>query len=715
MKVAIVYNRESERVINLFGLPNREKYGKESIKRISDALKKGGHQVKAFEGDKDLIDRLEEFMPRVVKGERPGMVFNISYGIQGQARYTHVPSILEMVGIPYVGSGPEAHSLSLDKVVAKMVFRQHDVPTPDFAVLYGPNIEPPDMEYPLIVKPRSEAVSFGIKIVNDDAELKEAAQAIFDAFQQPVLVEQYIEGREVNVGLIGNNPPETLPPAELVFGEDGPAIYTWEDKTRKSGRIVEVVCPAPLEPELTQRAQEIAVRSFHALGCYDCARVDMRLDKDGNFYVLEINSLPSLGEHGSYLQGAAAVGMDFAALINRLVEVAATRYFGVPSPPVAEGKDEPSTAVFNFLVENRDRLEECAKAWVGRSSRTADPVGLADAKKVLGSTMKELGLKRVDEFTDDRVTWTWETKAGFENGTLLITHVDVPLGLDAPRQSFRRDPEFLYGEGIGASRAPLAITEYSLRALRRTQRLRGLPLGVLYYTDEGRDCRYSASIIKAAAGKAKQVLVLRPNIGGRYFITSRRGMRTYVLSAEGKPLRLGEAVRKLDVMRWIIGKLDALSSLSSKDDRLSVMPVEMKSYRTPMRLPHEISATVLLTYPTTDAADAAEEKMREILGGNGFRWRLQLVADRPPMIGGKKSSALTKTIRSLADEWGINIRSQTSATPSVAGLVPPSVPVVCGMGPIAYDLYTSHEAVGRSSLLKRTLLLAQFLLAQSRK
>ena len=119
MKVAIVYNMESERVINLFGIPNREKYGKKSIKRITDALKKGGHQVKSFEGDKDLIEKLEEFMPRVIKGERPGMVFNVSYGIQGQARYTHVPSILEMIGVPYVGSGPEAHSLSLDKVVAK--------------------------------------------------------------------------------------------------------------------------------------------------------------------------------------------------------------------------------------------------------------------------------------------------------------------------------------------------------------------------------------------------------------------------------------------------------------------------------------------------------------------------------------------------------------------------------------------------------------------
>ena len=99
MKIAVIYNRSSKSVINLFGIPNREKYGVQAIRRIVDGLKKYGHQVKTFEGDKDLISNLEQFMPRVLKGERPGMAFNLSYGIQGQARYTHVPGILEMVGV----------------------------------------------------------------------------------------------------------------------------------------------------------------------------------------------------------------------------------------------------------------------------------------------------------------------------------------------------------------------------------------------------------------------------------------------------------------------------------------------------------------------------------------------------------------------------------------------------------------------------------------
>ena len=170
MKIAVVYNRDSQNVINLFGIPNQEKYGKKEIGRIVDSLKQYKHQATSFEADKDLIQKIEHFMPKVLKGERPGMVFNLSYGIQGEARYTHVPSILEMIGIPYVGSGPLAHSLALDKVVAKTIFQQHNLPTPAFSVLTPTDFSPPDFPYPMIVKPKNEAVSMGITIVDNEKD-----------------------------------------------------------------------------------------------------------------------------------------------------------------------------------------------------------------------------------------------------------------------------------------------------------------------------------------------------------------------------------------------------------------------------------------------------------------------------------------------------------------------------------------------------------------
>ncbi|RMG69669.1 MAG: ATP-grasp domain-containing protein, partial [Nitrospirae bacterium] len=540
MKIAVVYNRESQKVINLFGVPNREKYGLAAINRIVKALKKGGHQVIALEGDKDLIDKLEEFMPRVVKGERPGIVFNLSYGIQGQARYTHVPSILEMVGIPYVGSGPLAHSLALDKVVAKTIFRQNGLPTPDFAVLDTPNFDAPELRYPLIVKPKNEAVSLGLKIVNNEEELREAARFIFDTFQQPVLVEEYIEGREINVGILGNDPPEPFEPVEIVFGNEGPPIYTYEDKTRTSGREIVVKCPAPI-PEVTAlKAKEFAIRAFRALGCYDCARVDMRLDKDGNLYILELNSLPSLGEHGSYVEGAKYMGLDFAALVNRLVDVAVARYFGMPSPPKFSPKVEaPDIRIFNFLVDKREEMERGLREWITLSSRTGDPVGMGVITDKVKSILKELGLQLNRSLSLPPHAYLFETKAGLAGGTLLISHLDVPLNPVLSAEPFHIEPEWIYGEGIGVSRAPLVMTLYVLKALKKARYLDRIPLGLLLYNDEGLDCIYSADTIKEASLLSRRVLVLRPGNPEDKIIIQRRGQRIYRIVMEGKPLRPG--------------------------------------------------------------------------------------------------------------------------------------------------------------------------------
>ena len=458
MKIAVVYNRESKSVINLFGMPNKEKIGMKTIQRVVDALAQGGHQVMALEGDKDLVDRLEEFMPKVVKGERPGMVFNLSYGIQGQARYTHVPSILEMVGIPYVASGPMAHSLALDKVVTKMILRQHDLPTPEFVVLNSPDSSVPELKYPMIVKPKGEAVSFGLRVVQNEAEMREAVGTVYEAYRQPVLVEQFIEGREINVGLLGNNPPEAFAPVELVWESEGPHIYTYEDKTGRSGRVISPKCPAPLSEALTQRAQMLARDAFQAIGCYDCARVDMRLDKDDQLYILEINSLPSLGEHGSYLVGAAHAGLDFPAFINRLVEVASARYFGTPQPPALEAKSaDPATQAFAFVTSHRDELERQVQEWVELSSRTTDPVGLREALRRVRDDFDGLAMTTVTELTDERAAWTWETRRGMKGGMLFIGHLDVPQSEESVRPGFRREPELLFGEGIGSSRGPLVM------------------------------------------------------------------------------------------------------------------------------------------------------------------------------------------------------------------------------------------------------------------
>ena len=662
---------------------------------------------------KDLVDKLEEFMPRALKGERPGMVFNLSYGIQGQARYTHVPGILEMVGVPYVGSGPLAHSLSLDKVVAKMIFVQHGLPTPPFAVLDAPTCPEPDLEFPLIVKPKNEAVSMGIRIVRDADELKQAADYIFAQFNQPVLVERYIEGREINVGLLGNGTPEAFAPAELVFGDGGPNIYTMEDKKGKSGRTIEVVCPAPISAELAKQAQALSIKAFNALGCYDCARVDMRLDDAGNLYILEINSLPSLGEHGSYVAAAESMGMDFTALANRLIEVASARYFGTPHPPqITQSGKDPATLAFNYLTQRRDGLERKVEEWAAISSRTDDPIGVTIVANELSETLLDCGMMPERELTDNRDVWTWTSRHGLQGSTLLVGFLDVPINPVFNVEHFRRDPEWLYGEGVGSSRASLAMLEYSLRALRACRRFGKLPLSVLYYADEGRDCIESREYIAGAARQAARVLVLTPGNIGDHVITGRRGQRRYRLIAEGKPYRQGQGKIRKEVMRIVFAKLEELAKLTSRQHRIAVSAVDIKSEAFPNLLPHRAQITIQVSYNKQEVANQIEESMRSILQGEGIKWHLALKSERPPMPESRVNHELARQYMDVAGKWEIPVKVEDSLLPSAAGLVPASIPVICGIGPVAKELFTSREAVSRISLVQRTLLLTEFLLNQ---
>ncbi|UCG51050.1 MAG: ATP-grasp domain-containing protein [Candidatus Latescibacterota bacterium] len=711
MKIAVVYNRASKNVINLFGMPNQERIGLKTVKRIVDALKAGGHQAVALEGDKELVEKLEEFMPRVLKGEIPGMVFNLSYGIQGQARYTHVPSILEMVGIPYVGSGPLAHSLALDKFISKMIFRQHGVPTADFSVLRDRDFEPPELDYPLIVKPQSEAVSFGIKVVKTAKELREAADVIFAEYSQPVLVEKYIDGREINVGLLGNHPAEALPPAEISFGRTGPKIYRYEDKTGRSGRTIGVDCPAKLTRSQVTKAQDIAKAAFSALGCYDCARVDMRLDEQGKFYVLEVNSLPSLGEHGSYTHAAEVAGLDYTALVNRLVAVASARYFGTPHPPQIPAKtDDPGKFTFSYITQRRDAIEKRLKEWISLSSRTSDPVGLREARTKFETVLTQMGLGRVDDLSNEHSAWTWVTKKGLDNGTLLVCHLDVPLSAESPPEVFRRDPEWLFGEGVASSRAPVVMLEFALQALRTQRQLRRRRIGVLFYTDEGRDALYSENVVRRAAAKAKQVLVLRPGRTGHQILTQRRGQRKYELTVDGPSRRVGQVRTQPEALLWFSEKLAAITKLSSRKERLAVAAVDVRSENFPTLTPHRVRATLLMSYLDGRKADDLEKQIRAILGKRPVRWRLEVVSDRPPMKDRVINKRLAKALLSTASEWEIELDKGSSLWPSVAGLVAGKTAVVCGVGPVARDLYTPREAIQRISLVQRAIVLAQFLL-----
>lgn len=327
MRVAVVYNKDRKGTINVFGMQNREWYSEEIIRRVVTALEWGGHDVELIPADRFLLAKLNKFLPKLSKRRPNGIVLNLALGVQGKYRYTHVPAILELAGIPYTGSCPIGHALAQDKVIAKQIFVSAHLSTPNYRVFLSPELEPPFLKYPVIVKPRGEAASFGLKIVNDDVSLIEAVTELFAEYKQPTLAEEFIEGREVNVGVLGNHPPQALPVLELVMNDGKQAIYSYDAKFKKSdGKKVRKICPAPLPPETAAYIQKLAVQAFELLNVYDYGRVDFRLDQYNQPFILEMNSMASINFNSSFVTAAKKAGISYNQLINKIIEVAIERY-----------------------------------------------------------------------------------------------------------------------------------------------------------------------------------------------------------------------------------------------------------------------------------------------------------------------------------------------------------------------------------------------------
>ena len=395
MKVAIIYNKDIQGVINQFGMQNKEFYNEATVNRVAACLEKSGHNVVVLDGNKQIVERLENFMPRVMEGEQMGMVFNMAYGIQGESRYTHIPSMLEMLGVPYVGSSPSGHALALDKVLTKIIWKNHHLPTPDFWVFNNADEDMSMVTYPVIVKPKMESVSFGLKIVNNIDDLKKAVYFIINEFSQQALVEQFIRGREFIVGLLGNSPVETFPILEIDLEGDPDAIQTVENKQKQPRQKI---CPAPLDVHIAEQMQKLSVQAFRALDLRDFARVDIRLDERDNIYLLEINSMASLGRTGSYPAAAKVAGYSYENLVNKMLDVASVRYFSTPL--VNSGPDSKRSArsqagrMRSFIKTRQAQTEQFLKKLVDTNTHIRNVDGVNHCSELISIDLAQLGFHR---------------------------------------------------------------------------------------------------------------------------------------------------------------------------------------------------------------------------------------------------------------------------------------------------------------------------------
>ena len=313
MKVAVLKGgRSLERNVSL-----------RSGARVEEALDRLGHDVVAVDVGPDLVDRLE--------ADRPDVAFVALHGRGGEDGA--VQELLEVLRIPYTGSGPGACQRCMDKVIAKHALREAGVPTPDFVALsetaFGdlgagsalPAIER-RLDFPVVIKPAAQGSALGVKFAATAADVPGALVAAF-AYDTRVLLERHVDGRDLAVSVLaGPGGPEALPVVEAIPTRDD--FYDFE--ARYEIGATRFVCPAKLPELAARRARELALQVWAILGCSGFARIDLMLDRaGGELTVLEANAIPGLTETSLLPLAAEAAGVPFEDLVQRILEHALLR------------------------------------------------------------------------------------------------------------------------------------------------------------------------------------------------------------------------------------------------------------------------------------------------------------------------------------------------------------------------------------------------------
>jgi D-alanine-D-alanine ligase len=298
----------------------------ETVELIAAALEAEGHAVTMLGGGREFLGKILH--------DKVDFVFNIAEG-RGiyRSREAQVPSILEMLDIPYSGSDPQCLAICLDKPLTKKLVASEGVSTPNWRVINDRQelhqIDTCAFPFPAIIKPVYEGSSKGIRltsVVEDAKQAIEVTESLLEKYQQPALVEEIILGDEVTVGIVGNSPPNVLGIMRIIPKQrEGYFIYNLDVK-RNYLDLVEYDCPADLEEKVLQCIQVSSLRAFQALGCRDFARLDFRISTAGVPYFLEINPLPGLGAHSDLVIIAKKMGWSHQRLINAVLNAALERY-----------------------------------------------------------------------------------------------------------------------------------------------------------------------------------------------------------------------------------------------------------------------------------------------------------------------------------------------------------------------------------------------------
>ena len=323
-RVGITYNVKTEVQLKPGDPPDliAEFDHEETIKHLEAAIREAGHETVRLGNARQLLERMGKLGVDIV--------FNIAEGYGGRNRESQVPILLEMRGIPFVGADGLTLGLTLDKVLTKKVLISEGIPTPKYIEVTDPEkLWKTDLRYPLIVKLRCEGSSKGLSeksLVNTPEGLRRQVTWMQETYKAArIFVEEFIEGQEFTIAIIGNERPEAYPVVQIALDgitDLGRKFFSF--RYLRTGS--DYICPARIPDALAKQMQNLALRTYHAVECRDFGRVDFRTDRQGHPYVLEINPLPSFSDQDVFNFICKTKGLTHHQVINLVLDTALARY-----------------------------------------------------------------------------------------------------------------------------------------------------------------------------------------------------------------------------------------------------------------------------------------------------------------------------------------------------------------------------------------------------
>lgn len=308
----------------------KEKYADDSFGRdgeddfcsVKKALDELGHETVVFEARNSMFEHLNE------QKKELDLIFNTcDEGFECDSKFEpHVVTMLDLFKIPYTGSNYLTLGMCLDKGLTKQILIANNIPTPKFVYSNGESTAVTGLKFPLMIKPSKEDGSIGIRedsVVHDEAALRKKVKEVEERYQQPALIEEFIDGREFNIAIIGNGKPEALPVSELEFtGKTRICSYDakWDTKSEAYNTTVPN-CPANIPKELEKKIREIALKAYQAMGVKGYGRVDMRV-ASGKPFVIEVNPNPDISPDAGLARSARIAGYTYTEMIKKIVEAA---------------------------------------------------------------------------------------------------------------------------------------------------------------------------------------------------------------------------------------------------------------------------------------------------------------------------------------------------------------------------------------------------------